>query len=193
MAKWQRIHLQCRNHRRCRFDPWVRKVHWRRGQATHSSILAWRIPWTEEPGGLQSIGSQKSDMTEVTQQARMQLNHGLNISKLKKLLSISWIKPESKDSLWTTFSTLSLFSLLWLLVCFNALSLKLVIFYLISITALTTLVQTLIMSSVHWYNDWLLNSEKRFNPINPFSILCLHSTAILSSWNPSMTDHSAEG
>ena len=27
--------------------------------ATHSSILAWRIPWTEEPGGLQSIGSPK--------------------------------------------------------------------------------------------------------------------------------------
>ena len=29
------------------------------GMATHSSILAWRIPWAEEPGGLQSIGSQK--------------------------------------------------------------------------------------------------------------------------------------
>ena len=28
------------------------------GMATHSSIPAWRIPWTEEPGGLQSIGSQ---------------------------------------------------------------------------------------------------------------------------------------
>ena len=28
------------------------------GHATHSSILAWRIPWTEEPGGLRSIGSQ---------------------------------------------------------------------------------------------------------------------------------------
>ena len=27
--------------------------------ATHSSILAWRIPWTEEPGGVQSIGSQR--------------------------------------------------------------------------------------------------------------------------------------
>ena len=26
--------------------------------ATHSSILAWRIPWTEEPGGLESVGSQ---------------------------------------------------------------------------------------------------------------------------------------
>ena len=32
--------------------------------ATHYSILAWRIPWTEEPGGLQSVGSLKSDITE---------------------------------------------------------------------------------------------------------------------------------
>ena len=31
--------------------------------ATHSSILAWEIPWTEEPGGPQSMGSQKSQMT----------------------------------------------------------------------------------------------------------------------------------
>ena len=30
-----------------------------KGMATHSSIIAWRIPWTEEPGGLQSIGSQR--------------------------------------------------------------------------------------------------------------------------------------
>ena len=29
------------------------------GVATHSSILAWRIPWTEEPGGLQSVGLQR--------------------------------------------------------------------------------------------------------------------------------------
>ena len=29
------------------------------GMATHSSVLAWRIPWTEEPGGLQSTGSQR--------------------------------------------------------------------------------------------------------------------------------------
>ena len=36
--------------------------------ATPSSILAWDIPWTEEPGGLQFMGSQESDMTE-------QLNH----------------------------------------------------------------------------------------------------------------------
>ena len=30
-----------------------------KGMATHSSILAWRIPWKEEPGGLQSMGSQR--------------------------------------------------------------------------------------------------------------------------------------
>ena len=30
---------------------------------SHSSVLDWRIPWTEQPGGLQSIGSQKSDTT----------------------------------------------------------------------------------------------------------------------------------
>ena len=30
-----------------------------KGTATHSSILAWRIPWTEEPGGLQSMGLQR--------------------------------------------------------------------------------------------------------------------------------------
>ena len=35
-----------------------------KGMATHSSMLAWRIPWTEEPGGLQSMGLQESDATE---------------------------------------------------------------------------------------------------------------------------------
>ena len=34
-----------------------------KGMATHSGILAWRIPWTEEPGGLQSTGSQESGTT----------------------------------------------------------------------------------------------------------------------------------
>ena len=32
---------------------------------THSSVLAWRIPWTEEPGGLQSMGSQRVGHTEL--------------------------------------------------------------------------------------------------------------------------------
>ena len=33
-----------------------------KGLATHSSILAWRIPWTEEPGGLQSMGLQRATL-----------------------------------------------------------------------------------------------------------------------------------
>ena len=32
--------------------------------ASHPSILAWEIPWTEEPGGLQSMGLQRADITE---------------------------------------------------------------------------------------------------------------------------------
>ena len=37
---------------RCRFDPWVEEDPLEESTATHSRILAWRIPWTEEPGGL---------------------------------------------------------------------------------------------------------------------------------------------
>ena len=44
-------------------ETWVRSLGWEdaleEGMATHSSILAWRIPWTEEPGGLQSTRSQR--------------------------------------------------------------------------------------------------------------------------------------
>ena len=46
-------------------ETWIGSLGWEdpleEGVATHSSILAWRIPWTEEPGGLQSVGSQESD------------------------------------------------------------------------------------------------------------------------------------
>ena len=44
-------------------ETWVRFLGWEdpleKEMATHSSILAWRTPWTEEPGGLQSTGSQR--------------------------------------------------------------------------------------------------------------------------------------
>ena len=50
---------------RCRFDPWVGKSPVRRHG--EFSILAWRIPWTEEPCGLHPYGCKESDTTEVTQ------------------------------------------------------------------------------------------------------------------------------
>ena len=42
-----------------------------KGMATHSSILAWRISWTEEPGGLRSMWSHRVDTTEATQLTHM--------------------------------------------------------------------------------------------------------------------------
>ena len=49
-------------------ETWVQSLDWEgpleEGIAIHSSILAWRTPWTKEPGGLLSMGS---DMTEVTE------------------------------------------------------------------------------------------------------------------------------
>ena len=54
-AQWQRIWLQCR---KWGFDPLGREVPLEKEMSTHSSILAWRIPWTEEPGRLQSMESQ---------------------------------------------------------------------------------------------------------------------------------------
>ena len=46
------------------WETWVLSLAWEdpleKEMATHSSILAWKIPWTEESGGLQSMGSQKA-------------------------------------------------------------------------------------------------------------------------------------
>ena len=59
---------QCR---RCGFNPWVGKIPWSRAFAAHSSILTWKIPWTEEPGGLTVHGVAKSrTQLEATEHAR---------------------------------------------------------------------------------------------------------------------------
>ena len=53
------------------WDIRVRSLGWEdppgEGMATHSSMLAWRIPWTEEPGGLQSTGSQSQTRLSTAQ------------------------------------------------------------------------------------------------------------------------------
>ena len=49
-------------------DTWIQSLGWEdlleKEMATHFSILAWKIKWTEEPGRLQLMGSQELDMTE---------------------------------------------------------------------------------------------------------------------------------
>ena len=50
------------------WETWVQSLGWEdlleKKIATHSSILAWKIPWTEDPGRLQSMGSKELDTTE---------------------------------------------------------------------------------------------------------------------------------
>ena len=56
-----------------------------KGVATHSSILAWIIPWTEEPGRLQSIGLQELDTTEMTEHAHTKSRLILILSHIHKV------------------------------------------------------------------------------------------------------------
>ena len=56
-------------------ETWVQSLGWEdpleKEMATHSSILAWKIPWAEEPGGLQSMGLQRVRHDWVIEHARM--------------------------------------------------------------------------------------------------------------------------
>ena len=54
---------QCRRCKRCGFDPWVRKIPWRRKWQPIPVFLPWEIPWTEKPGGLQSRRCKELDTT----------------------------------------------------------------------------------------------------------------------------------
>ena len=59
--------------------------------ATHFSILAWRIPWTEEPGSLQSIDCKELDMTEHAHTSRFVIA----FFPRSKCLFISWLQSPS--------------------------------------------------------------------------------------------------
>ena len=66
-------------------ETWVRSLGWEdpleNGITVHSSTLAWRIPWTEEPGGLQSMGSQRVKHDLATKKQR--ITKGLLVYYLK--------------------------------------------------------------------------------------------------------------
>ena len=58
MAQWLRIHLPMEEMLKTRVQSLGQEDPLEKEMATHSRILAWRIPWTEKPGKLQSMGSQ---------------------------------------------------------------------------------------------------------------------------------------
>ena len=63
--------------KRCGFDPWLGRSP-EEGMATHSSILAWRAPWTEEPGGLWSIHRVPKSRTQL-KRLRMPASQGVSL------------------------------------------------------------------------------------------------------------------
>ena len=83
---WRRICLQCG---RPVFEPWVGNIP-EEEKAIHSSILAWKIPWT-----IQSMGSKESDMTKQLSLSVITYydEHLLNIIDVKILLCISNDNP----------------------------------------------------------------------------------------------------
>ena len=58
-ASGKELACQCRRLKRCGFHPWIWKIPLEKEMATQSSVFARRIPWAEEPGGLQSIELQR--------------------------------------------------------------------------------------------------------------------------------------
>ena len=67
-SQWASLVTQMAKNPLAMHKTWVRSPGWEdpldKGTATHSSILTWRVPWTEEPGGLHSWAHKESDTTE---------------------------------------------------------------------------------------------------------------------------------
>ena len=73
-------------------EMWVWSLGWEgaldRGMATHSSVLAWRVPWTEEPGGLQSLGSHRVRQGWATEHEHSIYRASLNLQKQNLMILI---------------------------------------------------------------------------------------------------------
>ena len=109
---------------------WVGKIPWRREWQPHSSILARRSPWTEEPGGLQSVGLQRAGHEWTTDTNIMNiscysfcnslLDMGFLVAQMGKNLpatweiwvwSLGWEDPSEKGT--TTFSVILAWRIPW--------------------------------------------------------------------------------
>ena len=81
------------------YETWVRSQYWEdlleEGIVTHSSILTWKIPWTEQPGRLQLQVHKDSHITEVTQHVGiLKSNGGMFTDKNTQLLTVVIMNKE---------------------------------------------------------------------------------------------------
>ena len=102
-----RICLQCR---RPQFDSWVGKIPLEKGKATDSSILAWRIPWTEEPGGLQSTVSQRVGHNWVAKHSTTYHKVSQHVNNIQINFYILFHTNSSKSEVYFTYITCFYFS-----------------------------------------------------------------------------------
>ena len=65
--------------------------------ATYSSILAWKTPWTEEPGGLQFMELQRVEHNWATEHAHMSLSHSSLVWKINSILFLTMEKMKKND------------------------------------------------------------------------------------------------
>ena len=79
-------------------EPWVGSLGWEdpleEGVATHSSILAWKILWTEKPGGLQSVGLQsRSRLRQLSVQVNIEDRQTMEIQEQE----LFWLQDDSRN------------------------------------------------------------------------------------------------
>ena len=77
--------------------PWVGRIPWKRKWQPTPSILAWGIPWTEEPGGLQSMGLQRVRHDWATEQQQPTWLQGRNASAAEALPLYREQSPETQE------------------------------------------------------------------------------------------------
>ena len=99
----------------CNEETWVRSLDWEdpleKEMAAHSSILAWKIPWMAEPGGLLSMGSQRARHDWATSLHFCQINNGIFHRLRQIILKFVWkhktTYPEKKTKLEVSYSLIS--------------------------------------------------------------------------------------
>ena len=92
--------------RRPGFNPWVRKIPLGKTKATHSDILAWRIPWTEEPGRLQSKSCR------VGHDWVTNIHTWGSLALIQKLQGYTWLRNRYSYKFWDSFLAVFHYSIL---------------------------------------------------------------------------------